>query len=124
MAARQSRTRSRRRPAHAAAAAIAAAAFLAAGPGVAVGEPAAPDPTPAFGAYLDYGPRGVARMAALSHWLGGAELRVGHTYLPGDRWSNIEGAPGFLDVWADWRTRKADRMLVLRSEEHTSELQS
>ncbi|WP_121708882.1 glycosyl hydrolase [Streptomyces sp. E5N91] len=113
MAARQSRTRSGRRPAHTAAAAIAAAAFLAAGPGVAVGEPAAPDPTPAFGAYLDYGPRGVARMAALSHWLGGAELRVGHTYLPGDRWSNIEGAPGFLDVWADWRTRKADRMLVL-----------
>ncbi|MET9775645.1 glycosyl hydrolase [Streptomyces sp. NPDC006367] len=68
---------------------------------------------PAFGAYLDYGARGVARMAALSHWLGGADLRVGHTYLPGDRWSNIEGAPGFLDVWADWRTREADRMLVL-----------
>ena len=119
MAARESRTRSGRRPARAAAAVIAAAAFLAAGPGAAAGEPAAPEPgpgpksTPAFGAYLDYGPRGVARMAALSHWLGGAELRVGHTYLPGDRWSNIEGAPGFLDVWADWRTRKADRMLVL-----------
>jgi hypothetical protein len=52
-------------------------------------------------------------MAELSHWLGGADLRVGHTYLPGDRWSNIAGAPGFLDVWADWRTREADRMLVL-----------
>ncbi|MGW4551452.1 glycoside hydrolase family 26 protein [Streptomyces violaceorubidus] len=127
MAARQSRARSRRRPARAAAAAIAAAAFLAAGPGVAAGEPAAPEPVPAFGAYLDYGPRGVARMAALSHWLGGAELRVGHTYLPGDRWSNIEGAPGFLDVWADWRTREADRMLVLnvpmmeRNEEHVDD---
>ncbi|MFE5602354.1 glycoside hydrolase family 26 protein [Streptomyces coelicoflavus] len=148
MAVRQSRARSGRRPAHAAVAAIAAAAFLAAGPGAAAGEPAAPatepaapapDPSPeaapepgpeaapAFGAYLDYGPRGVARMAALSHWLGGAELRVGHTYLPGDRWSNIEGAPGFLDVWADWRTRKADRMLVLnvpmmeRNEEHVDD---
>ncbi|MFF4470958.1 glycoside hydrolase family 26 protein [Streptomyces sp. NPDC001599] len=131
MAARQSRTRSGRRPARAAAAVIAAAAFLAAGPGAAAGEPAAPEPGPkpgpAFGAYLDYGPRGVARMAALSHWLGGAELRVGHTYLPGDRWSNIEGAPGFLDVWADWRTRKADRMLVLnvpmmeRNEEHVDD---
>ncbi|MEU5144721.1 glycosyl hydrolase [Streptomyces sp. NPDC021139] len=127
MAARQSRTRSGRRPAHAAAAVIAAAACLAAGPGVAAGEPAAPEPTPAFGAYLDYGPRGVARMAALSHWLGGAELRVGHTYLPGDHWSNIEGAPGFLDVWADWRTRQADRMLVLnvpmmeRNEEHVGD---
>ncbi|MCZ9345485.1 hypothetical protein NGM37_47875, partial [Streptomyces sp. TRM76130] len=65
------------------------------------------------GAYLDYGPRGVARMAELSDWLGGADLRVGHTYLPGDRWSNIEGAPGFLDVWARWRTQRDDRMLVL-----------
>ncbi|MEU5768771.1 glycosyl hydrolase [Streptomyces asoensis] len=69
--------------------------------------------TPAFGAYLDYGARGVARIAELSAWLHGAELRVGHTYLPGDRWSNIEGPPGFLDVWADWRREKDDRMLVL-----------
>ncbi|MER5579224.1 glycoside hydrolase family 26 protein [Streptomyces massasporeus] len=77
---------------------------------------AAPAPAadvPAFGAYLDYGPRGVARMAQLSSWLGGAELRVGHTYLPGDRWSNIEGLPGFLDVWANWRRERADRLLVL-----------
>jgi hypothetical protein len=55
----------------------------------------------------------VARIAELSRWLGGAELRVGHTYLPGDRWSNIEGPPGFLDVWADWRREKDDRLLVL-----------
>ncbi|MEU0779956.1 glycosyl hydrolase [Streptomyces sp. NPDC006173] len=88
------------------------------------GKPAAtgatPTPTvqpavqqPAFGAYLDYGARGIARIAQLSEWLGGTELRVGHTYLPGDRWSNIEGAPGFLDAWADWRREQADRMLVL-----------
>ncbi|MDH6551171.1 hypothetical protein M2161_003896 [Streptomyces sp. SAI-133] len=93
--------------------------------------PPVPDPpaqhVPAFGAYLDYGPRGVARIAELSHWLGGAELRVGHTYLPGDRWSNIEGRYGFLDVWADWRTRQADRLLVLnvpmmeRNEENVSD---
>ncbi|SER85422.1 Glycosyl hydrolase family 26 [Streptomyces sp. yr375] len=69
--------------------------------------------TPAFGAYLDYGARGVARIAELSNWLGGAELRVGHTYLPGDRWRNIEGPPGFLDVWANWRRAKDDRMFVL-----------
>ncbi|EHN73143.1 secreted protein, partial [Streptomyces coelicoflavus ZG0656] len=97
------------------------------GPEAAPAPEPGPEAAPAFGAYLDYGPRGVARMAALSHWLGGAELRVGHTYLPGDRWSNIEGAPGFLDVWADWRTRKADRMLVLnvpmmeRNEEHVDD---
>ncbi|MGY0490201.1 glycoside hydrolase family 26 protein [Streptomyces sp. WG-D5] len=68
---------------------------------------------PAFGAYLDYGPDGVTRMKELSNWLGGAELRVGHTYLPGDRWSNIEGAPTFLDSWADWRRKSDDRLFVL-----------
>ncbi|MEU3779672.1 glycosyl hydrolase [Streptomyces sp900129855] len=68
---------------------------------------------PAFGAYLDYDARGVARIAQLSAWLGGAELRVAHTYLPGDRWRNIEGPPGFLDAWARWRLAKDDRMFVL-----------
>ncbi|MET8830160.1 glycosyl hydrolase [Streptomyces sp. NPDC004610] len=68
---------------------------------------------PAFGAYLDYGPRGVSRIAELSRWLGGAELRVGHTYLPGDLWSNIEGRPDFLEAWADWRRADPDRMFVL-----------
>ncbi|MGW0534158.1 glycoside hydrolase family 26 protein [Streptomyces sp. NPDC003032] len=73
----------------------------------------APEKAPAFGAYLDYGPRGVRRISELSEWLGGAELRVGHTYLPGDLWSNIEGAPGFLADWAQWRKEKADRLFVL-----------
>ncbi|MFJ9039985.1 glycoside hydrolase family 26 protein [Streptomyces sp. NPDC102406] len=68
---------------------------------------------PAFGAYLDYGPLGVARMTKLSDWLDGADLRVGHTYLPGDRWSNIEGSPTFLDSWAKWRRDRDDRLFVL-----------
>lgn len=71
------------------------------------------DRFPSFGAYLDYGPRGVTRMTRLSDWLGGADLRVGHTYLPGDRWSNIEGAPTFLDSWAKWRRGRDDRLFVL-----------
>ncbi|MFG2938240.1 glycoside hydrolase family 26 protein [Streptomyces sp. NPDC048282] len=81
--------------------------------------PASPAPVPgkatppAFGAFLDSGPLGVARMAQLSSWLGGTELKVAHTYLPGNRWSDIEGAPGFLDVWAHWRREKADRTFVL-----------
>ncbi|MFF0199371.1 glycoside hydrolase family 26 protein [Streptomyces sp. NPDC005017] len=141
MAPQQRRSRSRRLALVAATAA--ASAVLASGPGfaagigvVAVGDPPAPaaspapaagDPAPAqapapaaaaeqrpaFGAYLDYGSRGVARIAEFSSWLGGADVRVGHTYLPGDRWSNIEGLPGFLDVWADWRTAREDRMFVL-----------
>lgn len=68
---------------------------------------------PAFGAFLDSGPRGVWRMGALSRWLGGAELRVGHTYLPGETWSGIEGADGFLDSWSRWRRARADRLFVL-----------
>ncbi|MFD3480318.1 glycoside hydrolase family 26 protein [Streptomyces sp. NPDC058695] len=82
---------------------------------------------PAFGAYLDYGPRGVQRIGQLSKWLGGSELRVGHTYLPGDRWSNIEGAPGFLEDWAQWRRERDDRLFVLnvpmleRNEERVSD---
>ncbi|MBW5425008.1 hypothetical protein GKQ77_26200, partial [Streptomyces sp. BG9H] len=76
-------------------------------------DPAAAARTPAFGAYLDYGPRGVQRIDELSKWLGGAELRVGHTYLPGDLWTNIEGTPGFLEDWARWRKEKDDRLFVL-----------
>ncbi|WP_254879013.1 glycoside hydrolase family 26 protein [Streptomyces sp. NA04227] len=96
-------------------------------PGVATPPPGSPAPDasgvpnvppgsgrqPAFGAYLDYGEDGVRSIAAYSRWLGGAEVRVGHTYLPGDRWENIEGGHGFLDPWAEWRRAKADRMFVL-----------
>ncbi|MEV5879348.1 glycosyl hydrolase [Streptomyces sp. NPDC052101] len=79
---------------------------------------------PAFGAYLNYGPLGVLRMQGLSTWLDHSEIRVGHTYLPGDQWKNIEGPPGFLDMWAQWRRSKDDRFLVVnvplmeRDEEH------
>ncbi|MFE7839302.1 glycoside hydrolase family 26 protein [Streptomyces sp. NPDC057474] len=68
---------------------------------------------PAYGAFLGSGVRGVYGMTGLSRWLGGAELRVGHTYLPGDRWSNIEGTHRFLAPWARWRTAKDDRIFVL-----------
>ncbi|MGW2511205.1 glycoside hydrolase family 26 protein [Streptomyces scopuliridis] len=80
-------------------------------------------PSPAMGAYLDYGPKGVRRIAAMQRWLGGRELRVGHTYLPGDVWSNIEGGPGFLEDWAAWRKEKDDRLFVLNVPmlEHTEE---
>ncbi|MFC8915410.1 glycoside hydrolase family 26 protein [Streptomyces sp. NPDC057116] len=67
----------------------------------------------ALGAYLDYGPRGIHRMAGLRKWLGGTDLRVGHTYLPGDVWTNIEGRPGFLEHWARWRQDRKDRLFVL-----------
>ncbi|MEU8674794.1 glycosyl hydrolase [Streptomyces sp. NPDC048560] len=74
---------------------------------------AADDGTTAHGAYVGYGPEGVRRTAELSRWLGGAELRAGHSYLPGDLWSNIEGKPDFLRSWATWRNADEDRMFVL-----------
>ncbi|MFF4012114.1 glycosyl hydrolase [Streptomyces sp. NPDC001717] len=67
----------------------------------------------AMGAYLDYGPTGVARIPLLSNWLGGKEIRVGHTYLPGDQWAGIEGRVSFLADWAAWRLSRGDRMFVL-----------
>ncbi len=67
----------------------------------------------AMGAYLDYGPPGVARIPYLSRWLGGREIRVGHTYLPGDSWAGIEGRVDFLEDWAAWRQAEDDRMFVL-----------
>ncbi|MER6673010.1 glycosyl hydrolase [Streptomyces sp. NPDC000983] len=153
MAPQQRPARTRRWPAGVAVI-VAASAALASGPGVAAGAgvadvaaaPPAPAPapttsaaaaapaapkkdTPAFGAYLNYDARGVARIAELGDWLGGADLRVGHTYLPGDRWSNIEGAPDFLQDWANWRLERDDRIFVLnvpmleRNEEGLSDAQ-
>ncbi|MDN0196931.1 glycosyl hydrolase [Streptomyces sp. S.PNR 29] len=84
--------------------------------------PGAPGPTttpavgqgvPPFGAFLSSDARGVARMAQFSRWLGGTEIRVGHTYLPGHRWHDIEGSAHFLEAWAHWRNQKADRTLVI-----------
>ncbi|MFJ9342001.1 glycoside hydrolase family 26 protein [Streptomyces sp. NPDC101733] len=70
-------------------------------------------PAVAVGAYLHYGSPGVERMRDFSRWLGGTDLRAGHTYLPGDTWANIEGAPESLRSWAQWRRARADRMFVL-----------
>jgi hypothetical protein len=89
----------------------------------------APEPSAvsAYGAYVGYEPADVGRLGELGAWLGGPAPRVGHVYLPGDRWSNIEGAPGFLDAWARWRTGRDDRMFVLnvpmleRNEENVSD---
>ncbi|GHI07611.1 glycoside hydrolase family 26 protein [Streptomyces cellostaticus] len=96
---------------------------LAAGPVYPVGVARPPDPpatpgttanAPVYGAYVHYdGPTGVMLMNQLSRWLGGYDMRVGRTYLPGDSWSNIEGRFGFLDKWAEWRRAGNDRLFVL-----------
>ncbi|MFJ7271831.1 glycoside hydrolase family 26 protein [Streptomyces sp. NPDC099050] len=89
------------------------AGLLATGAALAAPEEQSTGSDVAMGAYLDYGPPGVARIPFLSNWLGGKEIRVGHTYLPGDQWAGIEGNVSFLDDWARWRRQRDDRLFVL-----------
>jgi hypothetical protein len=66
-----------------------------------------------MGAYLGSGPEGVRRIRSMERWLGGTRLRVGHTYLPGRAWSDIEGPSRLLKPWARWRREDHGRMVVL-----------
>ncbi|MFE6777640.1 glycoside hydrolase family 26 protein [Streptomyces sp. NPDC057702] len=88
--------------------------------------PPAPTPSPAprvpevasggaapMGAFLGSGPEALGRMTEFQKWLDGPTLRVGHTYLPGDLWVNIEGRPEFLRAWTNWRRADPARLLVL-----------
>ncbi|MFD1830623.1 glycoside hydrolase family 26 protein [Streptomyces desertarenae] len=79
-------------------------------------QPAHPRPSTrgvAMGAFLGSGSDGVRRIAGLSRWLGGANVRVAHTYLPGDTWERIESDRYFLRPWAEWRRAAPDRLFVL-----------
>ena len=81
-------------------------------------DPAGADPTllPAhavpFGAFLG-SDQSDSEIEQFSAWLKGAPLQVGHTYLPGYHWSDIEGSVSLLAPWAQWRLAEPDRMLVL-----------
>jgi hypothetical protein len=74
---------------------------------------AKPVPGVPWGAFLGSGPEGVVQMAKMQHWLGGAPMRVGHTYLPGNHWSDIEGDTSLLASWARWWRAAPDRLFVL-----------
>ncbi|MFE9039325.1 glycoside hydrolase family 26 protein [Streptomyces sp. NPDC007818] len=77
---------------------------------------AAPDPVPLpdvpSGFFTGSDEEGVRRISGAEVWLGG-ELRVGHTYLPGDHWSNIEGHPALFAPWARWKAERPGRLFVL-----------
>nr|WP_269330723.1 glycosyl hydrolase [Streptacidiphilus albus] len=49
----------------------------------------------------------------VSQWLNGAQVQVGHTYLPGNNWDDIDGDPTRLGGWAAWRTATPDRLIVI-----------
>ncbi|MEY9849680.1 hypothetical protein ABH940_006790 [Streptacidiphilus sp. BW17] len=71
-----------------------------------------PAHTVPFGAFLgsDFADSAQSQMSV---WLHNADLQVGHTYLPGENWSDIEGSPGLLAPWAQWRLSRPDRIFVL-----------
>ncbi|MET8967518.1 glycoside hydrolase family 26 protein [Streptomyces hydrogenans] len=81
------------------------------------GTRAAPEPSPLPGVpsgfFTGSDAEGVRRIAGVESWLGGGELTVGHTYLPGDRWSNIEGHPELFAPWAEWKAERPGRLFVL-----------
>lgn len=66
-----------------------------------------------FGVFLGSDEVGVARQAEFEAFLGGTPLRVGHTYLPGSTWTDVEGPPQILDPWAGWAAEDPGRLFVL-----------
>ncbi|MFB6889822.1 glycoside hydrolase family 26 protein [Kitasatospora sp. NPDC056327] len=68
---------------------------------------------PPFGAFVGSWDRYIPQIGQFSQWLGDANLQVGHTYLAGNGWADIEGEPMVLATWSQWRQTDPSRMLVL-----------
>ncbi|MGK4580464.1 glycoside hydrolase family 26 protein [Kitasatospora sp. HPMI-4] len=66
-----------------------------------------------FGAFVGSWDDDIPRIAAMAQWLNGADMRVGHTYLAGNSWQDIEGEPVVLTLWTQWRRADPARRLVL-----------
>lgn len=86
---------------------VAAATVLACAPGP------APQVGTGFGAFLGSGAAGVQAISGFESFLGGREVTVGHTYLPGGTWAGIRGPGYILDPWTGWVTAESGRTLVL-----------
>lgn len=69
--------------------------------------PAAP-----LGAFLGSDASGAQLVEDFSAWLG-REATVGHTYLPGASWQDVEGPDWVLEPWAAWQSAEPGRTLVL-----------
>ncbi|MFD8752669.1 glycoside hydrolase family 26 protein [Kitasatospora sp. NPDC059577] len=68
---------------------------------------------PPFGAFVGSWDTYIPQIGRYAQWLGDANLQVGHTYLAGNGWSDIEGDPVVLGLWSQWRLAEPSRMLVL-----------
>ena len=94
-------------------------AFLTACSGAAPGEPRmtrtnAEGRVP-FGAFLGSDARGVAKYPGFIEWLGPNAVAptVGHTYLPGNGWRDIEVPDPYVGPWANWVAEVPGRILVV-----------
>ncbi len=66
-----------------------------------------------FGAFVGSWDSYIPQIAKLATWLHGANLQVGHTYLAGNGWNDIEGDTKVLALWSQWRQADPTRTLVL-----------
>ncbi|MFJ9461153.1 glycosyl hydrolase [Kitasatospora sp. NPDC101447] len=68
---------------------------------------------PPFGAFVGSWDNYIPQIGRYAQWLGGANLQVGHTYLAGNGWADVEGEPVVLGMWSQWRLADPSRLLVL-----------
>ncbi|MFG2846861.1 glycoside hydrolase family 26 protein [Kitasatospora sp. NPDC048296] len=68
---------------------------------------------PPFGAFVGSWDDYIPQIGRYARWLGDANMQVGHTYLAGNGWTDIEGEPIVLGMWSQWRLADPSRMLVL-----------
>nr|BFD93910.1 hypothetical protein KitaXyl93_52700 [Kitasatospora sp. Xyl93] len=72
-----------------------------------------PSHEPPFGAFVGSWDDYIPQIGRYAQWLGDANIQVGHTYLAGNGWSDIEGEPAVLGLWSQWRQADPSRLLVL-----------
>ncbi|MFD8085361.1 glycoside hydrolase family 26 protein [Kitasatospora sp. NPDC059722] len=68
---------------------------------------------PPFGAFVGSWDNYIPQIGRYAQWLGNANLQVGHTYLAGNSWADVEGEPVVLGMWSQWRLADPSRVLVL-----------
>ncbi|GAA2742456.1 MULTISPECIES: glycoside hydrolase family 26 protein [Kitasatospora] len=66
-----------------------------------------------FGAFVGSWDTYIPNIARMANWLGNANMQVGHTYLAGNSWQDVEGEPVVLGLWSQWRQADSSRKLVL-----------
>ena len=72
-----------------------------------------PKHEPAFGAFVGSWDKYIPQIGRYAQWLSNANLQVGHTYLAGNSWADVEGDPVVLGLWSQWRLADSARTLVL-----------